>query len=147
MKEAINFAGPKVKIVESPIPEPRDNQVLIKVIVSGSNPKDWKVPDMAATYDGPGNTVLGKSKRGLNQGDDIAGIVEKVGAGVVEFKVSQWALFYGLRIITLSRQETVLQRSMKCRVQEVHMRSTHLHGAGRPSISLKRLLLKVSIPS
>ncbi|KAH8594219.1 chaperonin 10-like protein [Bisporella sp. PMI_857] len=86
MKEAINFAGPKVKIVESPIPEPKNHQVLIKVVVSGSNPKDWKVPDIAATYDGPDNTVLGKSKQGINQGDDIAGIVEKVGAGVVEFK-------------------------------------------------------------
>ena len=62
MKEAINFAGPKVKIVESPIPEPKDSQVLIKVVVSGSNPKDWKVPDIAKTYDGPDNNVLGVGK-------------------------------------------------------------------------------------
>ncbi|GKZ51237.1 hypothetical protein AbraIFM66951_005284 [Aspergillus brasiliensis] len=85
MKEAINLAGPIVKIVDSPIPEPNDNQVLIKVVVSGSNPKDWKVPDLAASGDS-GFGVLVQARNGLNQGDDIAGIVEKVGPKVVEFK-------------------------------------------------------------
>jgi NADPH:quinone reductase-like Zn-dependent oxidoreductase len=58
--------------VDSPIPVPNDDQVLIKVVVSGSNPKDWKLPNLFG-----GST---------NQGDDIAGIVEKVGANVFEFK-------------------------------------------------------------
>lgn len=58
--------------MDSPIPEPDADQVLIKVVVSGSNPKDWKVPEWV------GNNI--------NQGDDIAGIVEKVGANVFEFK-------------------------------------------------------------
>jgi NADPH:quinone reductase-like Zn-dependent oxidoreductase len=58
--------------VDSPIPVPNDDQVLIKVVVSGSNPKDWKLPNL-----------FGGS---INQGDDIAGIVEKVGAKVFEFK-------------------------------------------------------------
>ncbi|KAK7725392.1 hypothetical protein SLS57_003869 [Botryosphaeria dothidea] len=62
MKEAIVHPGVQVEIVDSAIPEPNDDQVLIKVVVSGSNPKDW------------------------NEGDDIAGIVEKVGANVTEFK-------------------------------------------------------------
>ncbi|PKX88648.1 zinc-binding alcohol dehydrogenase family protein [Aspergillus novofumigatus IBT 16806] len=85
MKEVINFAGPTATIAESPIPEPNANQVLIKVVVSGSNPKDWKVPDLAAS----GSTnfrFLVEAKKGLNQGDDIAGVVEKVGSNVVEFK-------------------------------------------------------------
>ncbi|KAH6623441.1 hypothetical protein F5144DRAFT_623396 [Chaetomium tenue] len=55
-----------------PIPTPNDDQVLIKVIVSGCNPKDWKLPDI---FD-----------NSFNQGDDIAGIVEKVGVNVFEFK-------------------------------------------------------------
>jgi NADPH2:quinone reductase len=43
MKEAIVHAGPTVKIIDSPIPEPGDDQVVTKVVVSGSNPKDWYV--------------------------------------------------------------------------------------------------------
>ncbi len=42
--------------------------------MSGSNPKDWKLPD-----------YLYKDKV-MNQGDDIAGVVAKVGANVTEFK-------------------------------------------------------------
>ena len=38
----------------------------------GTNPKDWKVP-----------IFLQKS---VNSGDDVAGIIEAVGAGVSEFK-------------------------------------------------------------
>ncbi|KAK3346578.1 alcohol dehydrogenase-like protein [Lasiosphaeria hispida] len=72
MKEAIVSKGTKVEIVDSPIPEPNDDQVLIKVVVSGSNPKDWKLAEMRPVS--------------MNQGDDIAGIVEKVGANVYEFK-------------------------------------------------------------
>ncbi|GFG10578.1 conserved hypothetical protein [Aspergillus udagawae] len=88
MKEVINLAGPTVKFVDSPIPEPNDDQVLIKVVVSGSNPKDWKVPDLVAS----GVTIPGMApeiKKGVNQGDDIAGIIEKVGPNIVEFKVSR----------------------------------------------------------
>lgn len=44
MKEAIVAAGPKVQIIDSPIPKPGRGQVVTKVIFSGSNPKDWKIP-------------------------------------------------------------------------------------------------------
>ncbi|CZT43124.1 related to zeta-crystallin / quinone reductase (NADPH) [Rhynchosporium secalis] len=71
MKNAIVAKGPKVTINDVPIPKPSANQVLIKVIYSGSNPKDWKLPEMGHT---------------LNSGDDIAGIVEAIGDTVVEFK-------------------------------------------------------------
>ncbi|OTB19147.1 hypothetical protein K445DRAFT_314019 [Daldinia sp. EC12] len=72
MKEALVAPGPKVQIVDSPIPKPNADQVLIKVVVSGSNPKDWKVPDWRNVT--------------INQGDDIAGVVEEVGSNVTEFK-------------------------------------------------------------
>ncbi|ETI25926.1 hypothetical protein G647_02703 [Cladophialophora carrionii CBS 160.54] len=64
-----------VQIKDIPIPKPNADQVLIKVIVSGTNPKDWKYPIRV-----PGST-------GLNTGDDIAGYVEAVGSDVTEFKV------------------------------------------------------------
>ncbi|KAL1901089.1 hypothetical protein Sste5346_002156 [Sporothrix stenoceras] len=72
MKEAQVSKGPVVKVVDVPVPTPAAGQVLIKVVVSGSNPKDWKLPEWRD------NTQ--------NSGDDIAGTVVKVGDGVTEFK-------------------------------------------------------------
>jgi len=42
MKEAIVSKGPKVEIQNVEIPRPDPDQVLIRVVYSGSNPKDWK---------------------------------------------------------------------------------------------------------
>ena len=41
MKEAIVHPDTSVTLTESPIPEPGPGQVVTKVVVSGSNPKDW----------------------------------------------------------------------------------------------------------
>ncbi|KAH6676342.1 chaperonin 10-like protein [Halenospora varia] len=54
-----------VEFIDTPIPTPKDKDVVIKVVVSGTNPKDWKYPFC---------------------GDDIAGIVYSVGKDVYEFK-------------------------------------------------------------
>ncbi|KAF5228175.1 hypothetical protein FAUST_11282 [Fusarium austroamericanum] len=89
MKQVIGFPTAEIqcKIESAPVPEPGDNQVLIKVVVSGSNPKDWKLPTWAAAYDGPDDgSWEAKAKRGMNHGDDIAGVVEKVGKNVIAFK-------------------------------------------------------------
>ncbi|KAI1125282.1 GroES-like protein [Nemania abortiva] len=72
MKEALVSKGPKVQIIDSPVPKPGPDQLVIKVVVSGSNPKDWKVPLWMDTT--------------VNQGDDIAGVVHEVGENVFEFK-------------------------------------------------------------
>ncbi|PSN65148.1 GroES-like protein [Corynespora cassiicola Philippines] len=72
MKEAIVYKGPKVQIVDAEIPEPGPEQLVIQVVVSGSNPKDWKLTEW-----------LGDE---INSGDDIAGIVHSVGPNVYEFK-------------------------------------------------------------
>lgn len=71
MKEVIVSKGPKCRIIDSPIPLPGDSQVTIKVVVSGSNPKDWKRAEAGGE---------------LNTGDDIAGVVHTVGSNVVGFK-------------------------------------------------------------
>jgi NADPH:quinone reductase-like Zn-dependent oxidoreductase len=71
MQEAVVYEGPVVRIVECPVPVPAAGQLLIRVHVTGSNPKDWK------TWWAP---------KPLNQGNDGAGIVHSVGEGVVEFK-------------------------------------------------------------
>jgi NADPH2:quinone reductase len=72
MKEAIVDNELNVTIHDVPVPKPNANQVLIKVVVSGSNPKDWKLP-----------VWMDKTS---NSGDDIAGFVEDVGENVTEFK-------------------------------------------------------------
>ncbi|KAI6799897.1 GroES-like protein [Hortaea werneckii] len=74
MKEAIIHAGPKVEIIDSAIPKAKPGQVVIKVAYSGSNPKDWKVPEWMPDLPP------------ANQGDDIAGVIHEVGEGVTEFK-------------------------------------------------------------
>ncbi|CRG86885.1 hypothetical protein PISL3812_03897 [Talaromyces islandicus] len=50
MKEAIIFAGPKVIIQDVDFPAlPSPNYLIIKVIVSGSNPKDWAIAERGDT--------------------------------------------------------------------------------------------------
>lgn len=74
MKEAVVDKATKVTLRDIDIPVAKPGQVLIKVIVSGTNPKDWKLPAWLADV------------APYNQGDDIAGYVEAVGDGVTNFK-------------------------------------------------------------
>ncbi|KAF2479740.1 zinc-binding oxidoreductase-like protein ToxD [Neohortaea acidophila] len=75
MREAIVYAGPRVEIIDSPIPKAQPGQIVTKVVVSAANPKDWRRP--ARLPDEPA----------INQGDEHAGYVHEVGEGVTEFKV------------------------------------------------------------
>jgi NADPH2:quinone reductase len=75
MKSAIVSAGPKVQIQDVPIPTAGPGEVLIKVVYSGSNPKDWKVFDLMP------------DAKPSNQGNDIAGFIEALGEEVTEFHV------------------------------------------------------------
>ncbi|KAK2024578.1 alcohol dehydrogenase GroES-like domain-containing protein [Colletotrichum zoysiae] len=71
MKEAIVNTDISVTVKDSPIPTPKPGELLIKVIVSGTNPKDWKIPQWF--------------NEASNSGDDVAGIVDAVGSEVYEF--------------------------------------------------------------
>jgi NADPH:quinone reductase-like Zn-dependent oxidoreductase len=74
MKEAFVDKNISLTIRDTDIPVPEAGQVLIRVVVSGTNPKDWKIPPWWPTDGTP-----------TNQGDDIAGYIEAVGEGVVGF--------------------------------------------------------------
>ncbi|KAJ5640176.1 uncharacterized protein N7484_008038 [Penicillium longicatenatum] len=74
MKQAFVSKDTTVAIRDTEIPVPKQDQVLIRVVVSGTNPKDWKVPRWIP------------NDNGTNEGDDIAGYVEAVGEGVVGFQ-------------------------------------------------------------
>ena len=74
MKQAFVDKTITVAVRDTEVPVPKPGQVLIRVVVSGTNPKDWKMAHWR--QDAPP----------VNQGDDIAGHVEAVGEGVVGFK-------------------------------------------------------------
>lgn len=63
-----------LEIRETEIPDPKAGQVPIRVVVSGTNPKDWKSPLVWPSDGTP-----------TNQGDDIAGYIESVEQGVIDF--------------------------------------------------------------
>lgn len=85
MKEALVDKTITVTIRDVPIPTPQPGQVLIRVVVSGTNPKDWRMPRWMGL-------------RPTNQGDDIAGYVEAVGDGVTAFrKGDKVAAFHEMR--------------------------------------------------
>ncbi|KAJ5580315.1 uncharacterized protein N7459_006300 [Penicillium hispanicum] len=75
MKEAFIDKTLVVAIRDTDVPVPAAGQVLIRVVVSGTNPKDWKMP-----LEWPGERAP------TNEGDDIAGYVEAVGHGVLGFR-------------------------------------------------------------
>jgi NADPH:quinone reductase-like Zn-dependent oxidoreductase len=83
MKAAIinSFGGSNVFKVENnfPIPEPKKNQVLVRVMETSVNPLDWK------TRNGELKSVLG-SKFPMILGNDISGVVLKCGEKVTNFK-------------------------------------------------------------
>lgn len=74
MKEAFVNGDLTVTVHETEIPVPTADQILIRVVVSGTNPKDWKFPT-----DSP-------EAAPRNQGDDFAGYVEAFGEDVVGFQ-------------------------------------------------------------
>lgn len=75
MKSAFFNGTLRVEIRDIPVPSPRPGQLLIRTIVSGTNPKDWKNPKYWLPSDAPP----------ANHGDDIAGYVEALGEGVTGF--------------------------------------------------------------
>ncbi|KAH8797746.1 chaperonin 10-like protein [Xylogone sp. PMI_703] len=73
-------------LIDSPIPTPGPSDVLVKVAVAGSNPKDWKVPLW--------------SNEPHNSGDDLAGTVIAVGENVQAFRPGDLvAAFHTVRAV------------------------------------------------
>jgi NADPH2:quinone reductase len=66
-----------IALGERRVPEPQGGEILIKTTVVGINPYDWRARDWGLFVEGKLPLVLG---------NDIAGVVEKVGSGVTRFK-------------------------------------------------------------
>lgn len=77
--------GPEVLQLQTvPVLEPGANQVLIRVYAAAVNPTDWK---MRSGMGGPPPGVDAPTKK--IPGLDVAGVVEKLGAGVTNLKVGE----------------------------------------------------------
>jgi NADPH:quinone reductase-like Zn-dependent oxidoreductase len=77
-----NYGGPEVLHYEdAPRPQPQAGEVLVRVHAAGVNPIDWKVREGHMKDFWP-------HKFPLILGWDLSGVVEKVGAGVSRFKIS-----------------------------------------------------------
>ena len=74
------YGPPEVlKLEDAPRPEPKDDQVLIRVIAAGVNPVD--------AYIRAGKSKLSGTTVPFIPGYDIAGIVEKAGTKISKLKV------------------------------------------------------------
>src|SRR6266702_1267936 len=74
------YGGPEVlKYEDIPRPEPKDDQLLIRVIAAGVNPVDGMIRSGMFAKEG---------KRGfpIILGGDVAGVVERVGSTITKFK-------------------------------------------------------------
>jgi NADPH2:quinone reductase len=77
-----------LELVERPIPEPAEGEVRIRVLVSGVNPTDWKSRSGATG---------GALAEPTVPNHDGAGVVDKLGAGVVGFSAGDrvWVTLAG----------------------------------------------------
>src|SRR2546422_596011 len=75
-----NYGGPEVlKYEDTQLPEPKENEILVRVIAAGVNPVDGMIRSgMFAKYE--------KATFPIIPGGDIAGVVEKTGSGITKFK-------------------------------------------------------------
>src|SRR5260370_23415708 len=81
------YGGPEVlKYEDIPRPEPKDDQLLIRVIAAGVNPVDGMIRSgMFANENRAFPIILG---------GDVAGVVEKVGSKITKFKAGDPVFAY-----------------------------------------------------
>ena len=78
---AHEYGGPEVlRYEDAPVPEPKENELLVRVIASGVNPADPLI--VSGKYAREFGTHLP-----LIPGYDMAGVVEKIGAKITRLKV------------------------------------------------------------
>ena len=78
-----NYGGPEKLIQEDvKIPEPKANEVLVRIKAVAVNPVDWKL--MTGKY-----KTTDKLKDPVIPGYEAAGIVEELGQGVTKFRKGQ----------------------------------------------------------
>jgi len=78
-----DYGGPEaLKLVETPIPQPGEGQVLVRVQAAGVNPADWKMRSGFFKQFMP-------LPMPWTPGMEAAGLIEMLGAGVAQFQPGQ----------------------------------------------------------
>jgi hypothetical protein len=72
MKEAFIFPDLRTVIEDAPIPIPGESDVIVKIVVAGANPIDWKAADEQVAKAIHGNL---RAPLHRNSGKDFAGYV------------------------------------------------------------------------
>ena len=74
------YGGPRVlKYEDAPLPEPKEDELLIRVHAAGINPADWQIRS--------GKRFKLKKPFSLILGGDLSGVVEVAGSSAGQFKV------------------------------------------------------------
>src|SRR5262252_96084 len=82
------YGGPEVlKFEDVPRPEPKDDQLLIRVVAAGVNPVDGMI--RSGMFDKEGNRSFP-----IILGGDVAGVVERVGSKITKFKAGDPVFAY-----------------------------------------------------
>ena len=82
------YGGPEVlKYEDVPRPEPKEDQILIRVIAAGVNPVDGMIRSGMFAKNGEGTFPM-------VLGGDVAGVVEKVGNKITKFKAGDPVFAY-----------------------------------------------------
>src|SRR5713101_9345700 len=83
-----NYGGPEVlKYEDTQRPEPKDDQILVRVIAAGVNPVDGMIRSGMFAKEG-------KRAFPIILGGDVAGVVEKVGSTITKFKAGDPVFAY-----------------------------------------------------
>ncbi|MEY2438708.1 MAG: hypothetical protein QOI34_93 [Verrucomicrobiota bacterium] len=107
------YGGPDVLRYEDvPVPEPKDTEVLVRVMASGVNPADPLI--VSGKYAHEFGTHLP-----LIPGYDMAGIVEKIGAKITKLKVGDpvfayllWGGGWAEHVVTNEREAVIKPKSI-----------------------------------
>jgi NADPH:quinone reductase-like Zn-dependent oxidoreductase len=119
-----SFGGPEVlRLEDVPTPEPKPDELLVRVFAAGVNPVDWKIRE----------GLLGKVPLPTIMGSDFSGEVEAVGRDVTDFHVGQ-PVFGVVGDESGSYAEFVLAPAAQ--VAEKPANLTHIEAAALPIASI-----------
>lgn len=117
------YGGPRVlKYEDVPLPEPKEDELLIRVHAAGVNPADWQIRS--------GKRFKLKKPFSLILGGDLSGVVEAVGSSVTNFVVGD--VVYGTMCGAYAEYVTAPATNVAHKPRSLD----HIQAAAMPVVSL-----------